>query len=332
MTYSFSPRTLELRAGLVTAVALALGAGVSACGSTCELTEDTTFVRVPGPWCTEGKCEAWRDGPCAETCAAFLGRAKDEILSCTQPSPERAGSATWTLRCSATTETCTKAVPMPHGRPQLHHVARGAASGDEVGRFFAAQAEAEESSVFAFEELAAFLTAREGGGALARACERAAREEERHRRALTRLARRRGATPSRAIPAPSRWSSPAELALENAAVGRVDELWSAAITAYAAAAATDLEVRRRLAAIAEEEAGHAALAEDLEAFLTPTLTTEEGAAVRDVRRRAVAVLATRVLGAPLAPALEAEGLVPPRRARLVLFAAVFGDAAARGGA
>ncbi|MBK8265229.1 MAG: hypothetical protein IPK80_28350 [Nannocystis sp.] len=79
------------------------------------------------------------------------------------------------------------------GRRPLDHVeAADEGCADPLGRYFAAVAYLEASSVAAFEELAGWLTERGAPLELVRRCEAAAADERLHTRWMTRLAEQHG--------------------------------------------------------------------------------------------------------------------------------------------
>ncbi|MBX3186254.1 MAG: hypothetical protein KF819_04530 [Labilithrix sp.] len=305
--------------------ALVLAAsGLAGC-TTCTERETTSRVEIPHG-CTAGRCEEWKSAPCEETCAAFLDDRALEVTGCEPPRVDPRSPGRLTVECRYVTQTCRTSPSLGSGRPQAGHVARGPARGeDAVGRLFAAAAEAEESSVHAFIELAAVLEAFGAPASLVARCGAAADDEERHRATMSALARARGVEASRAPPAPSRWPTIESLAIENAAVGCVEELWSAAIVAHAAHFASAPEVRAAYRAIARDEARHAALAFAIDTYARSRLDAD--ALGRVVEARAAAVV--RLVGDALRVAdddpVVTSGLVPTRNARRRLLEAMFAD-------
>ncbi len=292
----------------------------------CEEVESHARVIIPDEDCTVGRCVEWRTGPCKKTCEAFLDSNVIEVTGCEPPRADPAQSYGLVVECRYVTQSCstTPDFSFGSGRPQARHRPRGAACGAErTGRFFAAAAEAEESSVFAFRELARELAKRGAPHALVARCEAAANDEERHREIMTTLARARSAEPARAVDAPSHFPSLEAMAADNAAIGCVDELWSAALTTYAASFARERDVRRALASVARDEVGHAALAHDLAAAFAAQLDCMAARRVEVRRKDAIASLRRVMMGLGDDDSLVLAGLVPPRHARRALFDSLF---------
>jgi hypothetical protein len=308
-------------------VSLVLAAATAGC-TTCTESEETAFVTIPDARCDVGRCAEWRTGPCEETCAAFLEAAGIvEVTGCEPPvtDPDRPGELL--VECRYVLQTCETSPRLASGRPQLGHLPSGPLGGeDPIGRFFARAAEAEHSSVFAFRELAHDLAQHGAPASLVKRCRDAARDEDRHRRVMVRLARARGVIAPSARSAPSRWPSLASLARENAASGCVDERWSAALTIYAAHFANDAGTRADLRAVASDEVRHAELAEDLDAFVASRLDARGRAAVATARAAAIRALRASLHRTRDSDPLVGAGLFPPRAVRARMFEAVFPDA------
>jgi hypothetical protein len=128
-----------------------------------------------------------------------------------------------------------------------------------VGEYFAKMAHEEHASIFAFtrmhEELVHFGAPR----TLLAATRRAIRDEERHARIMSRLARDHGAvsTPSR-IRKNGRRSLEA-MAIENVSEGCINETFGAILLRWQALHTTDETLRATLCEIADDESRHAAL-------------------------------------------------------------------------
>jgi hypothetical protein len=91
-------------------------------------------------------------------------------------------------------------------------------------------------------------------------CRRAARDEQRHAVASARIARRFGAIVERPRVPPFAPASLEDLVMENAVEGCVREAFAALVAMHQAARAEDPAIARAHAAIAADEARHAALA------------------------------------------------------------------------
>jgi hypothetical protein len=176
----------------------------------------------------------------------------------------------------------------------------GDAMGDGLGGWLAVCAELEAASVRAFRTLAAELRHHGAPAGLVEAARVAATEEVRHARLTRALARRRGAPQGsgsmRAGAAPVRRvragvRSLAAVAVENAVEGCVRETFGAAVAAWQARAGGDPEVRALMAAIAPDEAGHAALSFRVHAWARSRLSPGERRRVDGAARAALGELA-----------------------------------------
>jgi hypothetical protein len=179
-----------------------------------------------------------------------------------------------------------------------------------VGSLFAAAAQLEAASVAAFAILAAELRAHGAPASLVAAAERAQRDEERHTRMTTALARRYA---SRVVkPTVSRGAVRPLLAiaLENAVEGCVREAYGAFTASWQGAAAGDPIVRTVMARIARDELRHAELAFAVAAWLGPQLSEQERAQVCSARARAVSDLLDE-LAQPQPAALHSIAGLPP---------------------
>jgi hypothetical protein len=103
----------------------------------------------------------------------------------------------------------------------------------------------------------------------------------------------------------------------------VDERWSAALTVYASMQAKDEHIRQVFASIARDEADHAELSIDVDAFVRERLDDRETRALEDARVQAIQKLEASVLSLPDADPRVAAGLIPPRSERAHLLALVF---------
>lgn len=316
-------------AAVLAAFSAVSGLSLSACDyQTCdEDNEVEHVVFIPDETCTVGRCAEWR-ADCRNACAAFLSREALEVTSCEAPKAHTKNVPfTLSVSCRYKDQRC-KDNPYfapKGGRPQARYASRGPVeASDPVGLFFAVAAEAEESSVHAFLEIAAELRARGAPAALVRRCRKAAREEERHRQIMTSLALERGVMPVRAANMPSRWPTTGDFAAENTAQGRVEERWAAVLVLYASLFAEDPLIRAALTGVAYDEARHVALAEDIHGWLAPQLDEREVNRVAKARAAAVARLRRDL---DEAHALVDAGLMPDRNDRRRLFEALFGSEA-----
>jgi hypothetical protein len=190
-----------------------------------------------------------------------------------------------------------------------------------VGAWLAHAAWLEAASIPAFIYLARELDAHGAPRGLARAALAAARDEIRHARMMTALARRFGGEPPIAdVPLPKSRTIES-LAIENAIEGCVRETWGALVAMWQANRAHDAEMRQVFAAIAVDESRHAALAWQVDEWVRTRLDAAARARVDEARQAAVRELfeggnseALAMLGLPLG--LDARLLVERTQQRL----------------
>lgn len=108
-----------------------------------------------------------------------------------------------------------------------------------------------------------------------------------------------------------------ELALENATEGCVRETFGALVTLHQAANAESRELREAFAAIADDEAKHAALSWELKTWFDTQLTAPERIYVQNAHASAVELARRDAASPPDAPGL-ALGLPPAARAEQLL--------------
>jgi hypothetical protein len=159
-----------------------------------------------------------------------------------------------------------------------------------LAAWFGAQAHAEATSVAAFAAMAVELRRFGAPAPLVDRCGDAARDEVSHARMLRRLARIRGGRPAPMALGRVAARSLLEFAVENAVEGCVHETWAALIAHWQARHAESPEVRAAYARIAEDEARHAQLAWDIDAWLRERLPGAAYDEVRAARRAAVEAL------------------------------------------
>lgn len=191
----------------------------------------------------------------------------------------------------------------------------GASRGSALGAHFARAAELESASVAAFRGLRAELRVLGAPRRLLRSLSRAARDERRHTRAVSALARRFG---SRVAPATIGAHAPRsleEIALENVAEGCVRELYGALVATFQARAAEDSEVRRAMAPIARDEVRHAALSMTLQRWLERRLDGAARGRVARAREAAIAQLAREISVQLDVPRARLAGLPSASEAR-----------------
>lgn len=194
----------------------------------------------------------------------------------------------------------------------------GAPAGNGTAAQLAAMAELEAASIPAFARLARELAHHGAPAALVARARAAMRDEIRHARVLGELARRAGCAPrSLDLPAlPIRTLD--GIARENAVEGCVHEAFGALVATFQAECAA-LPVRGVFAQIAVDEQRHAALAEDVHAWLASRLEPASLAAVDAARAHAESDLRASLTAHT---ACDALGLPGPHDAR-AMFDAYF---------
>lgn len=197
------------------------------------------------------------------------------------------------------------------GRRTQGFTAREGATGDAIGRYFAAAAQLEAASVVAFRTLADELRAHGAPSHLIDHATRSAAEERRHARITRHIAQAHGSDAPPVSLTPRAPRTLAEVALENAVEGCVRETFGALVAHWQRERAEDVSVREAMAVIAEDETRHAALAWSVHAWLAPRLDDATREAVRVARACAVDALA-RELAAEVPDALVRGAGLPPR--------------------
>jgi len=168
---------------------------------------------------------------------------------------------------------------------------------DGAGARFARMATLEQASIAAFVQLARELEALSAPATLVARAYAAARDEARHTKIATALARRHGVEPTAPVITPTPLRSLFEIAIDNAREGCVGETFAAVALAKQARVETDPFVARALAEIALDEAEHAALSFDLDAWLRGRLDPWARREVSLAEEAALSALAARGDGA-----------------------------------
>lgn len=184
-----------------------------------------------------------------------------------------------------------------------------------VGDYWARAARLEAASVHAFRRLARELALHGAPKSLSDAALSAARDEIRHARVVSRLARELGATVEavRIEPVPLRDLE--SVALENAAEGCVRETFGALVSHWQGRFARTRSVRVACSRIARDELRHAALAWRIEAWTETRLSHAARARVRAARHAAVTGLRDELAWEPSRELVEGAGLPDAGRAR-----------------
>lgn len=204
------------------------------------------------------------------------------------------------------------------GRRPAGLVATSAGTGsDPVGAFLARCAYLEAASVDAFRTVARELRGFGAPRALVERARRSARDEVRHARTMTRLARAMGCEPARprVVRAPPR--SLLDFAVENAREGCVHETFGALVATWQAAHARDRRMADVMKRIAADEMRHAALAWSIAAWAGQRLDRRGREIAGDARRDAAGELRRQLTRRPDAALVREAGL-PTRRVALTL--------------
>jgi hypothetical protein len=191
---------------------------------------------------------------------------------------------------------------------------RGRRASTGLGGYFASAAHLEAASVHAFQRLADELEHHAAPPALARAARRSARDEVRHARMTSRLARRFGGNPAAVRVTPKGPRTLEAMALENAVEGCVRETFGALVATYQARSARDGEIRRVMARIGVDETRHAALAWAIARAIEPRLGDRARRRIARARDRAVAKIRREVGGGVSGGVAWAAGLPGAQRA------------------
>ncbi len=159
--------------------------------------------------------------------------------------------------------------------------------GDVLGAVLARAAWLEAASVRAFRRLARELRVHGAPASLVQAARESARDEARHARTMTRLARAHGATVPRVEGEEPTARELEAVARENAVEGCVGETYGALLAAFAAEQAADPAIREAMRGIAPDELRHASLAWAVAAWAEPRLSPDARARVEGARAAAV---------------------------------------------
>lgn len=166
-------------------------------------------------------------------------------------------------RLSCDLELCRPAGRRPAALRMARH------TGGSVGRWLAEVATLEAASVPAFAELRRELRAHRAPARLVAATLRAQADESLHARLVAGLASRTASAPARAHVTQTEPRTLAELTTHNAAEGCVREAYGALAALAQSHTARDPMVRRVFARIARDEARHALLSLELDAWARP---------------------------------------------------------------
>ncbi len=213
-------------------------------------------------------------------------------------------------------------------RPEGLSMPRAPAAGGTIGQYFAQMAILEGAAVVAFRRLYRELTIAKAPAELLARVRTAIKDEIRHTRKTTSLARKYGVTPQAPRITPCvETRSLFDMAVENVREGCVRETYSALVAHHQATHAEDREVRACMAEIAFEETEHAAISWDVADFLETRLTSDERARLAHVRRAAFEEL-SRELAVGRDQVVERATGAPPPHVALELLAGLSSTLAA----
>jgi hypothetical protein len=203
------------------------------------------------------------------------------------------------------------------GRPPAGYVIAPPQSG-AIGDWFAHAAELEAASVCAFRHLVRDLRRLGAPAVLVERARRALRDEVRHARLMSRLARRYGARARTARP--SRYDAERSLlavAIENAVEGCLGETFGAVVASWAARNARAVELRPDLTRLADEELEHAVLSWDIANWTASVLNEQQRGTLRRAFMASLEHL-VRFAGNESSVGAVRARLAPPRETRLLL--------------
>lgn len=206
-------------------------------------------------------------------------------------------------------------------RPAGLSTARANAS-SAIGAHLAMSAWMEAASVTAFERMANELAAHGAPRALVAAARRAAKDEIRHARTMTRLARAHGVTPPAPRVRKRDVRSIEAVARENAVEGCIRETYGALLATWQSENAKDEDVRRAMRTIGRDERRHAALAMTVAEWIEPRLSDRAKARIERDKHRARVALSAELSQHVDGALAHAAGLPQPSTARR-LAAALF---------
>lgn len=219
------------------------------------------------------------DASCVEACQWMFGRCRTvEVRSCSATTIDGGPG----VFCNASILECPQPLGVACGRRTegVDEVTATRAR-DTLGVFVALEAEA----IAAFERLARELDALGAPDAMVQAARSCAEDERRH---VTMVSALDGRTPLQAPVArelPLR--SAMDVALENAVEGCVRETFGVVIAQWQAEHSTDARVRACYAAIAADEARHAALAGEIDAWFAARSSDDDRAKIEEAKRHAM---------------------------------------------
>ena len=183
-----------------------------------------------------------------------------------------------------------------------------------IGQYFAEAAHLEASSVVAFRQLREELSLHGAPRRLIRAAERARRDEERHARVVTALARHNGAMVPSVVVSASSTRSIVAIAEDNAVEGCVRETYGAFVKLWQAKHARRPELRAIFSKIARDEIRHAGLSRRIEQWTNARLTHQNRMEIAMRKQNALTELAGHARVTPNAQLVREVGMPDPTAA------------------
>lgn len=208
------------------------------------------------------------------------------------------------------------------GRRPANLASTGVSWLSSLGACFSEIAYMEAAAVLAFDVLEGQLRDLGAPAALLERAARAKADEVAHAAITERLAHRFGQSPK--IPridgsaAHSVETPLFRFALENAVEGCVREAYGAVVAAYQGASASDPEVRAAFAQIALDEAEHAELSFDIDAWVTPLLDAGQRRRIEAAKTQAWIDLAAACDVEPAPEVVRVAGIPTAREAHALL--------------
>jgi len=208
------------------------------------------------------------------------------------------------------------------GRRPANLASTGVSWLSSLGACFSEIAYMEAAAVLAFDVLQGQLRDLGAPPTLLERAARAKTDEVAHAAITTRLAHRFGQAPKTPVVGATS-HAPVEnplfrLAMENAVEGCVREAYGAVVAAYQGANAADAEVRDAFARIATDEAEHAELSFDIDAWLMPLLSADERRQVDAAKTQAWLDLAASCDVEPAPEVVAVAGIPTARDAHALL--------------
>lgn len=239
-------------------------------------------------------------GPFAATCQ----------IDCLKACMSASGLIPGPSDCSRLSETevqCTRYYVCgraPEGFPVLFEART-------LGELLACYTTLEAAAVDAFERLATELIAHGAPETLVTAARKAADDERRHARVMSKLAAAHGGCPPPKASSPNHVRPLFAIALENAVEGCARETFGAVLALHQATHAPDAQLQRAMRGIASDEARHAELSWKVAAWLAPLLSESERVEVEWARKCACEELVQN----DVLPVWRESGLPDPRTTR-----------------